>query len=86
MGSSLLKAAGFLCLKEDKQSLWLCERELKVSAVQDKETAGKVEETILGGESNTEDQSQSWDSTRLHHWYKDKLEINTLCKRRKQER
>lgn len=45
----------------------------------------KVEETILGGESNTEDQSQSWDPTRLHLSCTCKLEINIPCKRRKQK-
>lgn len=45
--------------------------------------SSKVKETTLGGESNTEDQSQSWDPTRLHPWYKSKLEINDLYKSRK---
>lgn len=60
-------------------------REPILAAIQDKGRAGKAEEVVLR-ESNTEDQSQSEDPTRLHPWCKDKLEINILCKRGQHKR
>lgn len=57
-----------------------------MTSEQDNRRAGKVEEMIPGGDSKTEDQSQSWENTSRHLWCKGKLEINILCKRKKQKR